>query len=102
MTGNWYKVVKRINGRLYDYWQRTERHGTQVKTFNKYIGPTGSIAAHVVGVHDELTHKADALYAYGNPLPWDDPDTHPAIDRYHAAFDAVSKFQHETLRRPVG
>jgi len=40
--GNWYKVIKRINGRLYGYWQRTERHGKHVKTFNKYIGPAGT------------------------------------------------------------
>jgi hypothetical protein len=39
--GNWYRVTKRIRGRRYDYWQRTERHGTQIKTFNKYIGPAG-------------------------------------------------------------
>jgi hypothetical protein len=36
---NWYKVTKRINGRLYDYWQRTERQGKSTKTLNKYIGP---------------------------------------------------------------
>jgi hypothetical protein len=23
----WYRVTKKINGRLYDCWQRTERHG---------------------------------------------------------------------------
>jgi hypothetical protein len=39
--GAWYKVTKRINGRLYDYWQRTERLGRSVKTYNKYIGPSG-------------------------------------------------------------
>jgi hypothetical protein len=43
--GNWYKVTKRINGRLYDYWQRTERHGKSTKTFNKYIGRSGSGSA---------------------------------------------------------
>jgi hypothetical protein len=37
--GQWYKVTKKIHGRLYDYWQRTERQGKRVKTFNKYIGP---------------------------------------------------------------
>jgi hypothetical protein len=26
-VGNWYRVSKRINGRLYDYWQRTYRVG---------------------------------------------------------------------------
>lgn len=39
----WYRVTKNINGRLYDYWQRTERQGKNVKTFNKYIGPHKSI-----------------------------------------------------------
>jgi hypothetical protein len=33
-----------INGRRYDYWQRTYRLGTSVKTENKYIGPSGSAA----------------------------------------------------------
>lgn len=36
---NWYRVTKRINGRLYDYWQRTHREGKSVKTENRYIGP---------------------------------------------------------------
>src|SRR6185295_14407822 len=46
--GNWYRVTKRIHGRLYDYWQRTERRGKQVKTFNKYIGPHSSLGLSVV------------------------------------------------------
>lgn len=37
--GNWYRVTKRINGRLYNYWQRTKRVGKSVKTENRYIGP---------------------------------------------------------------
>jgi hypothetical protein len=37
--GNWYRVTKRINGRLYVYLQRTYRVGKSVKTENKYIGP---------------------------------------------------------------
>jgi hypothetical protein len=37
--GDWYRVTKRINGRLYDYWQRTYRVGKAVKTENQYIGP---------------------------------------------------------------
>jgi hypothetical protein len=31
-VGNWYRVTKRINDRLYDYWQRTKRVGKSVKT----------------------------------------------------------------------
>jgi hypothetical protein len=38
-VGSWYRVTKKINGRLYDYWQRTKRVGKSVKTENKYIGP---------------------------------------------------------------
>ncbi len=38
--GNWYRVTKKINGRLYDYWQRTYRVGKSVKTENRYIGPS--------------------------------------------------------------
>lgn len=37
---SWYKVTKNINGRLYDYWQRTFRVGKTTKTENKYIGPS--------------------------------------------------------------
>ena len=39
--GNFYRVTKTINGRKYDYWQRTYRVGKSVKTENKYIGPSG-------------------------------------------------------------
>lgn len=35
----WYQVTKRINGRLYLYWQRTKRVGKSVRTVNRYIGP---------------------------------------------------------------
>ena len=45
--GNWYRVTKRINGRLYDYWQRTYRAGKAVKTENRYIGPAGPATAPV-------------------------------------------------------
>lgn len=41
--GNWYRVTKRINGRFYDYWQRTYRVGNSVRTENKYIGPSGTM-----------------------------------------------------------
>jgi hypothetical protein len=36
----WYRVTKKIKGRLYDYWQRTYRVGRSVKTENRYIGPS--------------------------------------------------------------
>ena len=36
---DWYRVVKNIRGHQYCYWQRTERHGRRVKTFNIYCGP---------------------------------------------------------------
>lgn len=36
---DWYRVVKTIKGRKYDYWQKTYRVGRHVKTLNKYIGP---------------------------------------------------------------
>jgi hypothetical protein len=41
----WYRVTKKINGRFYDYWQRTYRVGKAVKTENKYIGPASRSAA---------------------------------------------------------
>jgi len=40
--GNWYQVVKTINGRKYLYWQKTYRVGVSVKTLNKYIGPAAN------------------------------------------------------------
>jgi hypothetical protein len=61
--GSWYKVTKKINGRLYDYWQRTERHGRSVKTFNKYIGPAShftpaAISAQLVQVETKIAQTA--------------------------------------------
>jgi hypothetical protein len=152
----WYQVTKTIKGRRYLYWQRTERHGKQVKTFNKYIGPTGSgrnvpasssIAAtpstldqemhnfnlrqmrraalysldiddptywdlffkhnsHLndqckIEIYNTLKTEADKLYAKGNALPWDHPDKHSSIDRYHKAFDVISQFQEQTIGRPI-
>jgi hypothetical protein len=47
----WYKVTKRINGRSYDYWQRTYRVGKSVKTANKYIGPAFGRNDRVLLVH---------------------------------------------------
>src|SRR5260370_28026256 len=44
---HWYRVTKRINSRLYDYWQRTYRVGKTVKTENKYIGPASVVSAGV-------------------------------------------------------
>jgi hypothetical protein len=51
--GNWYKVTKRINGRLYDYWQRTFSVGKSVKTENRYIGPVSHAAPIVSAVTDQ-------------------------------------------------
>jgi hypothetical protein len=51
--GKWYKVTKRINGRLYDYWQRTYRVGKSVKTENKYIGPAFGRNDRVLLVHKD-------------------------------------------------
>jgi hypothetical protein len=42
---SWYRVTKKIRGRLYDYWQRSIRVGKQVKTENRYIGPTSAVIA---------------------------------------------------------
>lgn len=57
--GKWYKVTKRINGRLYDYWQRTFRIGKTVKTENRYIGPARA-SVQTISSKTELT-LADAL-----------------------------------------
>lgn len=61
--GNWYRVTKRINGRLYDYWQRTHRVGKSVKTYNKYIGPSGRTSA---------TRSPQGFFAYERMSPGPD------------------------------
>jgi hypothetical protein len=40
---DWYRVIKKINGHRYYYWQKTYRAGKQVKTLNKYIGPVDKV-----------------------------------------------------------
>lgn len=40
-----YRVTKKINGHLYDYWQRTKRIGKSMKTENVYIGPARTTTA---------------------------------------------------------
>jgi hypothetical protein len=57
--GDWYRVTKTIHGRYYDYWQRTERHGKQVKTFNKYIGPTST--SPIVGIPASAQKSGSSL-----------------------------------------
>jgi hypothetical protein len=101
LMGNWYKVTKRINGRLYDYWQRTYRVGNSVKTQNKYIGPTGVAATAALATYDRLSEGAQKLYDYGNSLPREHPDKHAAIDRYKRALEAASKFQEQALGRQI-
>ena len=62
--GNWYRVTKCINGRLYDYWQRTYRVGKSVKTENKYIGPTSN-GPSSSGVHaSSISSPAPAMSQY--------------------------------------
>ena len=64
--GTWYKVTKRINGRLYDYWQRTYRVGKQVKTENKYIGRADFSDASIA-MGPQQTVPEDAMYQL-NPM----------------------------------
>lgn len=58
--GSWYRVTKRINGRLYDYWQKTYRVGGSVKTLNKYIGPAGSASTAGPAVPTTSLHPSSA------------------------------------------
>lgn len=94
--GSWYKVIKTINGRAYDYWQRTTRVGKSVKTENKYIGPS-SKALNLAPNFDRLDHaiaraqhdvadkqrREDELIQYG-PLA-------ERIARQKAALRAVKR-----------
>ncbi len=59
----WYRVTKRINGRLYDYWQRTYRVGKSVKTENKYIGPAGT-SSKLAGFHQAVSAQIDGRTPY--------------------------------------
>jgi hypothetical protein len=69
--GNWYKVKKRINGRLYYYWQRTQCVGGSVKTENKYIGPASgsALAASVYSATAPETPERvlTRIAPFGNP-----------------------------------
>jgi hypothetical protein len=63
--GSWYRVTKRINGRLYDYWQRTYRVGKSVKTENRYIGPTGrTTTSSLAGFHSAVDAQLDGRTPY--------------------------------------
>jgi hypothetical protein len=64
---DWYRVTKKINGRFYDYWQRTYRVGKSVKTENRYIGPSskGGFAASAVST----TPEREPLYAGQFKIP---------------------------------
>lgn len=60
-VGDWYRVSKRINGRRYDYWQRTYRVGASVKTENRYIGPSSS-HTHNASLFDTTATSPTAQY----------------------------------------
>ncbi len=57
----WYRVTKKINGRFYDYWQRTYRVGKSVKTENRYIGP--SLKGGFTTAPSGVSHEREPLYA---------------------------------------
>jgi len=67
--GNFYKVTKNINGRLYDYWQRTTRVGKSVKTENKYIGPASSGASFPSGQYERTVDEHQELLAAADYTP---------------------------------
>lgn len=100
--GNWYRVSKKIHGRFYDYWQRTERHGQQVKTFNKYIGPSGGRITNALASYDALAHEAQKLYDRGQLLTTSqDPSAPAARQEYHDAFEKVARYQEIVLGHPI-
>lgn len=87
----WYRTTKKINGHLYDYWQRTYRVGKSVKTENKYIGPSGaSGSAHTsirLGIQKHRSADDSAVQpTYANqlstttslPTTVSQPDPYPA------------------------
>jgi hypothetical protein len=63
----WYRVTKKINGRLYDYWQRTYRDGKSVKTENRYIGPSGK--GGTVASMTSAAPRREPLYAGQFEIP---------------------------------
>jgi hypothetical protein len=84
--GNWYRVTKTINGRRYDYWQRTKRVGKSVKTENKYIGPAGSGKASAASTpHDPFAHAR-----FGSPTFIPKTGYLPEAQRYVNEWGTVS------------
>jgi hypothetical protein len=67
--GSWYRVTKRINGRLYHYWQRTYRAGKSVKTENKYIGPVANCSVSAPSTYSTTapTTPEDVMVQYFSP-----------------------------------
>jgi hypothetical protein len=63
----WYRVTKKINGRFYDYWQRTYRVGKSVKTENRYIGPSRRDGFYTATA--SATPRRDRLYAGQFEIP---------------------------------
>lgn len=43
--GNWYIVIKTINGCRYRYRQKTWRDGSKVRTRSEYLGPADAVGA---------------------------------------------------------
>src|SRR5262245_5740887 len=63
----WYRVTKKVNGRLYDYWQCTYRVGKSVRTENRYIGPSHKGAS--TTVTSSATPAREPLYAGQFEIP---------------------------------
>ena len=101
--GNWYRVTKRINGRLYDYWQRTYRVGKAVKTENQYIGPARCMTLSVGSIKMATQLKKGAQFP-----PIVISDTGELIDDYHrleayrlAGFPNIPAIVRSALANPT-
>jgi len=79
-----YKVMKTINGRRCDYWQRTWREGRSVKTHSVYIGPA---AGPSVG---------PSTYSASAPRTPEDSRNH--FERLSDDFAYLKKYEHAQRR----
>ena len=66
----WYRIIKRIKGRLYAYEQRTHRDGNRVRTENRYLGPVDSSDDGNIAIPRQAYHGArDGFDGAPRPSP---------------------------------
>src|SRR5262245_34456283 len=98
----WYRVTKKIKGRLYDYWQPTYRVGKSVKTENRYIGPSTKRGGFTT-TSASASPQRESLYAGQFEIPivgsstseQHEPRSIRELKREKKAIMSASEFDHE-------